>query len=100
MDKHLEMRYNSATRFDESDLALSVCYKDTMHKLLTCMDQLALLGPAAATLAEELLESAYEVTEMETMHFFQEGYRAALLDGAGVPLWEDEGTGLPPNENG
>ncbi len=62
MDKHLEARYNVATRFDESDLALSVRYKDIMHKLLDCMDQLALLGPTAATLAEELLESTYEVT--------------------------------------
>lgn len=96
MDKHLEARYNTAIRFDESDLALSVDYKDIIHKLLACLDQLALLGPTAATLAEELLESAYEVTEMETTHFFQEGYRAALLDGAKVPLWDAEETVFPP----
>ncbi len=91
MDSRIKARYNTATPFDESDLALSSDYHHAMRKLLDCLEQIEQdFGPSAAAIANELLDSAYEVTELEVMHFFQEGYRAALIDSARAEPKDDK----------
>lgn len=83
MDHRIKVCYDLATPFDESDLALSVDYDKAIRRLLDSQRQMEQrFGSDAAAIAEELLDSAYEVTEIEIMHFFQEGYRAALIDSA------------------
>lgn len=91
MDRRIQSYYDLATPFDESDLALSVDYEKAMRRLLDAQRQIEQrFGPEAAAIAEDLLDSTYEVTGLETMHFFQEGYRAALLDNVRAPLQESE----------
>ncbi len=81
MDRHIEELYKAAPRFDESDLMLSSLYTDAMCRQFCYMARLEeRFGQDAAKLAEEILCTTYDITELEAKHFFREGYRAGLLD--------------------
>lgn len=78
MDKTIKKLYQAAPRFDEGEFFSSKEYSAAMKQHHHFYDLLvATFGQQIEPLLEEYTQTLYDMTELETKHFFQEGYHAA-----------------------
>lgn len=79
MKKSIKKLYQEAKRFDEGKLYQGKEYKRVSMRLYRLhMDLSNLLGPIFRATIEEYLNLISQETELECLHFFEQGYLAGV----------------------
>lgn len=77
MKKFLEELYQEAKRFDEGDIYQSEEYAAIAKRQNRLYKEIsALFGPVAVSLLEEYTAAVGDEMELESKHFFEQGYLA------------------------
>lgn len=77
MDEFIARVYDFAPRFSEGELFRSQEYEDIKERLAETRRRLvATFGDTLVPLLDEYIHALSEERELETLHFFQEGFLA------------------------
>lgn len=77
MDEEIKKLYKQALRFDEGELYQSVEY-NAASAMRFCMELFMhrLYGDRISTMLEDYADAMDEITKLEAMHYFEQGYLA------------------------
>lgn len=77
MDEEIKKRYEEVLRFDEGDLYYAEAYLEAEHACSKIEELLEeMYGPEVLPLLQEYAGVLYDITELEAMHYFEQGYLA------------------------
>lgn len=91
MARFMDDLYQKAKRFDEGDIYQSQEYQDVCRKRWQLYEQICLrFGTQIAPLLEEYAAAIGDECDLESKHFFAQGYRFGRATGSDEALTELE----------